>query len=226
MSRMIAVVGNHSTGKTSSLMKLDPKETFIISCLSSKSELPFPKAKEYSVENKNLLATEDWSEIIKYLVGIDEKMPHIKTVVIDDFTYLLTGENIKRAKEAGFTKFTDIGQHGYFVTNTAVNLKREDLTVIFIFHEELTVEGTLGIKERKIKTAGKMLEAYFKPEGLFNIILYTHVDFNEDGKAVYQLVTNKTVEYPAKSPMGMFEDIFIPNDIASVLDRITAYYTT
>ena len=47
--------------------------------------------------------------------------------------------------------------------------------------------------------------------------------YNEDGKPQYGFYTNRClvngVEVPAKSPDGMFSEIFIPNDLAIVAKR-------
>ena len=42
-------------------------------------------------------------------------------------------------------------------------------------------------------------------------------------KAHYYFVTNKTSEYPSKSPIGMFDDIYIPNDLGYVADKIDEF---
>ena len=42
--------------------------------------------------------------------------------------------------------------------------------------------------------------------------------------AVRQFVTNNDGEYPAKSPVGMFESLYIPNDLGIVAKKMQEYY--
>lgn len=39
-----------------------------------------------------------------------------------------------------------------------------------------------------------------------------------------QYVTNYDGQYPAKSAVGMFDDVYIPNDLGYVNDKIKQYY--
>lgn len=71
----------------------------------------------------------------------------------------------------------------------------------------------------------KMLDNQIVLEGLFTICLYTHIDEDKDGNPTYNFVTNRYHMYPAKSPMGMFEQTLIPNDLGKVCEIIDAYYT-
>ena len=70
----------------------------------------------------------------------------------------------------------------------------------------------------------KALDNQIVLEGLFTIALYTHVEENKDGVPIYSFVTNRYRNYPAKSPMGMFEDTLIPNDLQAVCNIIDEYY--
>lgn len=69
----------------------------------------------------------------------------------------------------------------------------------------------------------KMLDDKYDPQALTSICLYTHVDDN-NGNPEYYFVTNKYDTYPAKSPLGMFEDTLIPNDLNLVVNAIKKYY--
>lgn len=70
----------------------------------------------------------------------------------------------------------------------------------------------------------KALDNQIVLEGLFTIALYTHVDEDKNGMATYNFVTNRYRNYPAKSPMDMFADTLIPNDLQYVCAAIDAYY--
>ena len=94
---------------------------------------------------------------------------------------------------------------------------RKDLKVYFLWHPENDREDGF-----KMKTVGAMIDNYLTLEGLFTVILYTDVS-KKDSKILYQFVTNNDGKYPAKSPLGMFKDIYIPNDLGLVSDTIDKY---
>ncbi len=71
----------------------------------------------------------------------------------------------------------------------------------------------------------KALDNQIVLEGLFTICLYTHVGEDKDEKATYHFVTNRFRNYPAKSPMDMFADTLIPNDLSLVCQSIDTYYS-
>ena len=61
-SKLIGIVGQTGTGKSTSIKHLDPKETYIINV--AKKELPFKGAdKLYNVENKNYKEVDDAVEM-------------------------------------------------------------------------------------------------------------------------------------------------------------------
>lgn len=159
--------------------------------------------------------------MVKILKAVSEKRPEINTIVLDDIGHIMVKEAFARIKEGGYEKFTDIGKHMYEIFNTVDHL-RDDLFVVFMFHQKTElVDGY--IPQVKIKTIGKILDSWFNPEESFDVLMYTDVEFGQDGQANYGFITNKTAEYPAKSPQGMF-DIRIPNDLNLVINQIQEYY--
>lgn len=107
---------------------------------------------------------------------------------------------------------------------TTARKLRNDLKVFYITHSE-AIEDDGHIVGQKIKTIGKALDNQIVLEGLFTIALYTHVGEDKDENATYHFVTNRFRNYPAKSPMGMFSENLIPNDLQSVCNAIDDYYT-
>ena len=71
----------------------------------------------------------------------------------------------------------------------------------------------------KAKTLGKMLDQQLTVEGLFSIVLLAQTD----GKRHY-FVTQSDGTNPCKSPMGMFDEVEIDNDLKMVDDTIREYY--
>lgn len=124
---------------------------------------------------------------------------------------------MKRAKENGYNKFTDIGVNTNKIVESARNT-RQDLKVYFMWHPEETKAGGL-----KMKTIGAMIDSYLTLEGLFSVILYTNVSKGADNKIKYEFVTNNDGTKPAKSPVGMFTELYIPNDLGFVAEQIDKY---
>ena len=61
-------------------------------------------------------------------------------------------------------------------------------------------------------------------EGLFTVVLFTDIRMSDDGVKQYGYITNSDGTTTAKSPEGMFEGDFIPNDLGEVAKAIDNYY--
>ncbi len=86
MSRLIAIVGDTGTGKSTSIKTLYSKTTYVIN--TARKDLPFRgSAKLYNRESKNFKEEDDAIEILKILKSISEKAPEIKDVIIEDSNY-------------------------------------------------------------------------------------------------------------------------------------------
>ena len=218
-------MGKSGTGKSTSLKNLDPKETYIINCLGKK--LPFKgSSSTFSEELKNLKNTTDYEKIIALIEGVSTKIPRIKNIVIDDASYIMRDEFFARAKERGYDKFTEIGLHMQKIISAAKSA-RNDLNIFLMFHsDELQDSGS--IVEYKVATIGKMLDEKYNPIEVVPVVLYSSVKFNEKKQAEYGFYTHRTKEgnviIPAKSPDGMFEEDFIPNDLSVVIEHMNNYY--
>jgi len=221
-SKLIAIVGPSGTGKSTSIRTLNPDETFIINV--ARKELPFRGAEKlYTVEKKNYAEVDDINQITSYLLEISQKAPHIKNIIMDDAIYSMSFLMMKKANETGFGKFVNLAKDVTNMLTTARRL-REDLKVFYITHSE-AIEDDGHIVGQKIKTIGKALDSQIVLEGLFTICLYTHIDEDKEGNPTYNFVTNRFRNYPAKSPMGMFDNTLIPNNLNEVCEIIDAYYT-
>jgi hypothetical protein len=220
-SKLIGVVGQTGTGKSTSIKHLNPAETYIINV--AKKELPFKGAEKlYNAELKNYKEVDDANEISRLLKNISEKAPHIKNIVIEDCNYIMGFNIISKATEVGFTKFTLMARDMVELFREARKL-RDDIKVFYFTHPE-TIEDGGEIIGYKIKTAGKMIDNQILLEGLLTMCLYTFVEDNKDGSASYNFLTNRFRKFPAKTPDGMFADVKIPNNLQLVADTIDAYY--
>lgn len=223
----IAIVGESGTGKSTSIGNipelgikgLNPKETIIINVAGK--DLPFRGwRKQYTgkiSEGGNYFENSDNLAVASAIKFISESRTDIKNIVIEDGQYLMGFEFMKRASEKGYEKFSQMGVNMAKVLEAARN-SRSDLKVFFLWHPDKDRDGNYSMK-----TVGKMISDYLTLEGLFTYVLYTKVSSSPDGKILHQFVTNNDGNVPAKTPVGMFKDLYIPNDLALVSESIDAY---
>jgi hypothetical protein len=223
----IAIVGPSGTGKSTSygllpeigIKGLDPKETVV--CNVAGKDLPFRGwQKHYGGKlgtGGNYIETSDSNTIAESIKFVSEKRPDIKNYVIDDGQFIMAFEFMSRAKENGYGKFADIGVNMSKIIQAAKNA-RKDLKVYFLWHPEDNKEYGF-----KMKTVGKMIDDYLTLEGLFTVVLYSKATKTGDNKIKYEFVTNNNGQLPAKSPVGMFPDLYIPNDLSIVSELIDKY---
>jgi hypothetical protein len=220
-SKLIGIVGQTGTGKSTSIKHLNPEETYIINV--AKKELPFKGSEKlYNLENKNYKEIDDANEITRLLKTISEKAPHIKNIILEDSNYVMGFTMLDKAMEKGYEKFSVMARDTVAMIRTAKQL-RDDIIVFYFSHPD-TIEDSGDIVGYKMKTSGKLIDSQINLEGLFTVVLYTHVEENKDGTVDYGFVTNRFKKIPAKSPDGMFSEIKIPNNLQTVVNTINQYY--
>lgn len=215
MANTVLVIGKSGSGKSRSIKNLDPEKTVIVNVIEK--PLPFKGWKSKYSEFKgpkggNLFVSDNYADILKAMDCIDKHRSEIKTIVIDDFQYVMANEFMRRCNEKGYEKFNQIGEHAWQLLWNS-RLLRQDLTIFFLCHSDTSDTG-----EVKAKSIGKMLDDKICIEGMFTIVLNTHID---DGS--YYFETQNTGNTTAKSPEGMFESLRIENDLQYVLDSINNY---
>jgi len=217
MSNTVLVIGQSGSGKSTSIRSLDPKTTFVINVLDK--PLPFRAYKKNYIpitkENKdgNYYSTNDWSQVIKCINMVSSEMRNITTLIIDDWQYILAYEFMRRVSEKGFDKFAELANHGWSTIDTCMR-SRENLTCFIMSHSDVDSTG-----RSKCKTIGKMLDEKITIEGLFTTVLHSRV---VDGNYLFQ--TQYDGEFLAKSPMGMFDEFLIPNDLYAVKGAVEGYF--
>ena len=225
MAQGILVIAESGAGKSTSIEKLDPKETFIINVANK--PLPFKGWKKkyvlWSKDNPsgNLYTGSSAQQIEAALGYINSKRPEIKTIVVDDFQYMSSFEFFDRCDEKGYEKFTQIGANLARIARMPKDL-RDDLLVFILTHAEESTDME-GKKKFKAKTIGKMVDEKLTLEGLFSIVLFGKVKKDKDGNIRYVFETANNGENTCKAPRGMFEDFEITNDLALVRKSIIDY---
>lgn len=225
MSELVAVVGRSGTGKTRAIKGLDPKKTLLISVSGKKIPMKGFKSlyTQLSDDGKtgNYYKTSNADRIIQILNLVDTSRPDITNIVIDDYNYVMSFEFFDRADETGFQKFSSIGKNGAKPLIKASTL-RDDLKVFVLNHEEVTEENFRPL--RKMKTIGKLVDEKLTMEGLFTMVLFAEIQKDADDQIVFGFITHSDGTTTAKSPEGMFEKDFIPNDLGEVSKAIDNYY--
>ncbi len=142
------------------------------------------------------------------------KSAKAKALVIDDSQYLMVFEEFNRAKESGYGKFTDMAQNFYQLVQTAIRDTSDDTVVYFLHHTEVDETGRI-----KAKTVGKMIDSKLTLEGLFPVVLLTGTDGTN-----YWFETQSDGYTTTKSPLGMFPEKRIDNDLKAVDAAIRDYW--
>lgn len=213
MSNMILIIGESGSGKSSSIRNLDHKQTIIINVLDK--PLPFKGFKnkyKKSDDNPNYFATDNPSKIRECIRRINCKND-IKNLIIDDFQYIMANQFMKKALEKGFDKFTEIGQSAWLIIKDLTEC-REDLNCFVMSHSDVDSNG-----KAKCKTIGKMLDDKICLEGMFTIVFHSLTNDNK-----YKFLTQNDGVHIAKSPMGMFKDKYVDNDLLEISKQIQEYF--
>ena len=197
-------MGESGSGKSASLRNFAPNEISVFNVTSK--PLPFKQGKTKIPKIDN--AT--YADIANALAN-----PNKRAYVIDDAGYLLSFEMFKRANETGYSKFTDMAKN-FFDMLDFINTKLPNDIIVYI---TMHTEDDPEMHRVKVKTIGKMLDQNLKIEGLFSIVL--RAVQTEDG---YKFVTRDDMVSTAKSPIGMWEEDMIDNDLKAVDATIREYY--
>lgn len=220
MARVIGIMGESGSGKTTSLETLDPNTTFIIN--ADKKDLPFPKKirEQYKDTNRNYFKTDIPEMVLKLLYKINDQdnMKHIKTVVIDTINGIMVADENRRRKEKTYDKWADLAWAVYDIYDYALTM-RDDLTIILLCHVQLDRDDD-GFKFAHIKTSGKKLDKIGIETKLTTLLYAKAVP---DGDNVNYVFETRAINSTAKTPKGVFKDLLIPNDMSAVLKAIEEY---
>lgn len=204
MATAVLIMGESGSGKSASLRNFAPNEISVFNVTSK--PLPFKQGKTKIPKIDNATYADIANALAK---------PNKRAYVIDDAGYLLSFEMFKRANETGYTKFTEMAKNFFDMLDFINTQLPSDIIVYITMHTEDDSE----MHKVKVKTIGKMLDQNLKIEGLFSIVL--RAVQTEDG---YKFVTRDDMVSTAKSPIGMWEEDMIDNDLKAVDTTIREYY--
>jgi hypothetical protein len=236
MSKVL-VLAETGFGKTTSIGNipevgiegLKPEETFVI---SASGELPFRGWKkdypfvptEGPPKEGRFKHSDDMQKIAKTIRYIYKNREEIKNIVLDDQQYLMGNYYVNNSVGGDqYGVFKKIGAFMADLYRAIDEAHRAGLNIIVMSHYEEVGRGVnLSYKP---KTAGKMVDTYLTLEGQFQVVLYGKITMEADKTMKRMFVTNADGDYnQAKSPIGMFQQTHIPNDMGYVLNKIKEYY--
>lgn len=206
MAIPVLIIGKSGSGKSTSLRNFGEKELALINV--AKKPLPFRKKFESTMN------TDNYSEIMKGIFNTIKK-----SIVIDDAGYLITNHFMSKHSTAGggngvFTLYNELGDHFWTLIEFVKNKVAEDKIVYFIMHEDKNDNGDV-----KPKTIGRLLDEKVCIEGMFTIALRCMTDNNK-----HFFRTQSNGADICKTPIDMFENIEIDNDLKLVDTTIREYY--
>ena len=195
----VLLIGKSGSGKSASLRNFKKDEIAIANVLGKplpfKSDLDAPKVDDYNI-------------ILKAIQNTDKKV-----IVIDDANYLITNEFMKNSSIKGYDKYNDMANNFWNLVNGIKNIEGGK-TVYLIMHEDTDEFGNI-----KPKTIGKLLDDKCNIQGLFTICIRS---MYENGNYIFRLKTNG--QDCVKTPIGLFEEEEIDNDLKIVDEKIREYY--
>jgi len=206
MGLPVLILGKSGTGKTASMRNFKKEEVGVVNVLGKR--LPF----------KNDLAcyvSDDYRAIKQVLLKSKNN-----TIVIDDAGYLITNQFMRghgSGKAQGssvFDLYNALADNFWSLINFIAYELPDEKIVYLMMHEDKNDFGDV-----KPKTIGKMLDDKVCLEGLFTIVLRS---VKSDDKHLFKTISDGLDV--CKTPMNMFEDDYIDNDLKVVTQTIRNYY--
>lgn len=202
MGLPVLILGESGSGKSTSLRNFN-KDELVIYNVAGKP-LPFRGGTQ--------LLRADNVSYNTIMQNMSKKK--FRCYVIDDSQYLLAFELFGRVAEKTYDKFTEMAVHFYDLIQFVIRQMPPDCIVYFLHHTD-DIDGKV-----KAKTVGKMLNEKLTVEGLFSIVLMAK---NLDGRYIFR--THSDGRDTVKTPMDMFGQDEIDNDLKAVDAAIREYYS-
>ncbi|WP_337063551.1 AAA family ATPase [Raoultella ornithinolytica] len=220
MGTPVLILGDSGAGKSYSLRNFTPDEVILLQCIPKM--LPFraigwklngKELPDGAVQRGNIIRFDAWDAVLDSINRM-VLSKNRRVLVIDDFQVVMQHENMMRAYQTGYQKFTEMADHVWQIIMAATRLP-DDFRVYFLAHTEES-DGKI-----RMKTTGKMLNEKLTPEGYFSIVLRA---IKKDGKHVFLIKgdDNDTAKAPPDLFPGLTE---MDNDLKAVDVAITEFMT-
>lgn len=211
----IIIMGDSGTGKTTSIRTFNEGEVEVINVMGK--IMPFFTPKVHQVNVPQIAASHENALKVDIVRSWLTKHHEHKAVVVDDAGYLITemfmrwtvGDE-KMSDQYGVYK--EIASRMWQLFQRIIEDGDADRIIYFIFHEETDNYGKVDLL-----TVGKLLNEKIKIRGLVTMTL-------QSAKEGDRYVFHTNNGNPAKSPMGLFEEETIDNDLKMVDSQVREAY--
>lgn len=210
MKPNVIVVGKSGSGKSTSLRNLNPETTAVIN--TERKQLPFKGANNFM--NVPVQSLKDFNAAMTKAMSSDK----VETIVIESFTSLI--EMIYREADVRFKGFDVWSFYNKEIDRILNMSKNTDKHIVYLAIDG-AYEGDDGVQERFVAVDGNRWKKRVEKE--FVVCLYTDNHYSND-KVNYRFRTQSQGKDSAKSPMGMFDELYIDNDLKQVIDKCNEYY--
>lgn len=214
----ILVLGRPSTGKSTSLRNLDPETTIIFT--PNAKPLPFPGSSAKYKENENRFITSSLTQLKVLMEGIPKQRPNAKTIIIEDFSHYFSARTMSTAFANAGDKW---GRWGVYAADIFAIIKQatedlRDLDAVILIHHTQTGDDAI----ETFASSGNLVDREIKPVSYFTYVLHSAI-IEKDENREYVFQTNFANNKEAKTPMGLFKDLYVPNDMVEVIKSIKLY---
>jgi hypothetical protein len=204
-------------------LTFDADEIFVIN--TENRNLPFTSANK--IPSFNVRSWKQFATVMMDALDLNpkasdtvkKKFENKKLIFVDSFTRLLYWLS-KELKAQGCSGHSFWKEYGDMIAELAMERKPNGKFLVYSAIDETISDGDV-IDKKVVSVAGRMKGMV---ESYFDVVMATHFNSMKPRPECYQFETNTANgKTSAKSPVDMFKDIYIQNNLAYVLGSIYEY---
>lgn len=190
--------------------------------------LKYKKAGYFKPEHLkgNVIFAPEFEDLEASLDFVDKLLPWVHTVILPDFTHFITERitsqnflNQKFGNEA-FGRYLEAAAESFRSFIRKSDYLRENLIVVTEYHIEENKERS---RFEIFVPGGKMVKEKFLPSSYYDFFLFTdllHDEMDETNQPEFRYVTRATKTYPEARSMGLYDTLYVPNNLQDVLTKL------